>query len=80
MLLHMRGHRGIVKIDKAGDLIYMTYYMIDWDKVGQKLSDQKCVQCGAPMKEVEPAVDSKGSRYNGLVCHACRRVIWAKSA
>jgi uncharacterized protein with PIN domain len=69
----------VVKIQRAGDLVYWTYHMVDWTKVQQSRSSQKCVQCAGPMMKVEQVEDAKGSRYDGIVCHACKRVIWAKS-
>jgi uncharacterized protein with PIN domain len=68
----------LVKIERAGDLIYWSYHMVDWTKIQQSCSSQKCVQCGGPMMKVEQVEDAKGSRYDGIVCHACKRVIWAK--
>jgi len=68
-----------LKIEKAGDLIFLTYFMVDWTKVKQTDSDQTCMRCGGPMRQVEPAVDPKGNRFDGLVCHSCKQVIWAKS-
>lgn len=67
-----------MKVESAGDLIYWTYYMIDWNKVVQVQSDQRCAQCGEPMKRGEQAVDSKGNRFDCYVCHNDRRVIWLK--
>jgi DNA-directed RNA polymerase subunit RPC12/RpoP len=67
-----------VKVERSGDLIFWTYYMVDWGKVAQIPSDVKCLQCGEPMSNVEPVTDSKGKSYDGLVCHRCKRVIWVK--
>ena len=49
-----------MEIDDAGDLIFQTYYMVDWGKVGQSPSEDKCVSCGRPMMKVEPFRDRKG--------------------
>jgi DNA-directed RNA polymerase subunit RPC12/RpoP len=68
-----------VKIENAGDLIFFTYFMIDWEKVGQTPSDQKCAECGRSMMKSEPAVDSKGQKYDGYVCHTDKRLIWIKA-
>jgi len=68
-----------MKIENPGDLVFWTYHMIDWKKVRQSPSDQKCVQCGGQLIEVEPVSDSKGRNYDGFVCHACKRVIWVKT-
>jgi uncharacterized protein with PIN domain len=68
-----------VRIERSGDLIFWTYYMVDWEKTAQTPSDAKCVQCGGPMNNVEPVTDEKGRSFEGLVCHKCKRVIWAKA-
>lgn len=68
-----------MRIEKAGDLIFWTYFMIDWSKVEQSMSDQKCAECGEPMKKAEPAVDAKGQKYDGYVCHRDKRVIWVRA-
>ena len=68
-----------MRIERSSDLIYWTYFMIDWGKTEQYLSEQKCMQCGGPMKRVEPVTDKKGVSFDGLVCHSCRRVIWART-
>jgi hypothetical protein len=69
-----------VRIEKSGDLIYWTYFMIDWEKVKQTPSDVKCSECGSPMCLAEPAIDAKGNRYDGYVCHTDKRVVWVKGA
>jgi uncharacterized protein with PIN domain len=68
-----------MKIERPGDLIYLTYFMLDWGKVEQTDSDQRCTKCGGALRQVEPAIDPKGNRYDGLVCHSCKQVIWARS-
>lgn len=68
-----------MRVEKAGDLIYWTYYMIDWNKVKQEESGVKCADCGKPMKKTEPAVDAEGKSYDGYVCHSDKRVVWMKS-
>ena len=68
-----------MRVDNAGDLIYWTYFMVDWEKVGQVPSDQKCAQCGKIMLKVEPAVDPKGASYDGYVCHDDKRLVWVRS-
>ena len=67
-----------MKIEKAGDLIFWTYYMLDWKTVEQTPSGQKCVQCGGEMLRVGPMEDSKGKKYDGMVCHSCKLVLWVK--
>jgi uncharacterized protein with PIN domain len=69
-----------VKVEKAGDLVFWTYYMLDWGKVEQAQSDQKCVQCGHALARVGPVEDAGGRKYDGLACHTCKRVIWVRSA
>jgi hypothetical protein len=66
-------------VEKAGDLIFWTYFMIDWHKVKQEPSDMKCTECGQSMNRVEPAIDSKGQKYDGYVCHRDKRVVWVKA-
>ena len=68
-----------MRIEKAGDLIFMTYFMLDWSKVKQTPSEVKCADCGDPMSLGEPAIDSKGARYDGYVCHRDKRLIWVKA-
>jgi hypothetical protein len=58
--------------------MYLTYFMLDWEKMGQSPSDQKCAECGAPMSKTETVIDSKGRRYEGYVCHSDKRVTWIK--
>jgi uncharacterized protein with PIN domain len=67
-----------VRIRRAGDLIYWTYFMVDWKGVAQTPSDQVCVQCGKPMLKIGPVEDPKGRKFDGLVCHGCRRLLWAR--
>lgn len=68
-----------MRIERAGDLINWTYFMMDWEKVKQEPSDVRCADCGQPMNKAEPAIDSKGQRFDGYVCHNDKRVIWVKS-
>ncbi len=68
-----------MKVDKAADLMFWTYFMVDWSKVGQEPSDMKCAQCGKPMNQVEQAVDSSGKRFDGYVCHPDKRLIWVRA-
>lgn len=67
-----------MKIQRSGDLMYMTYFMLKWDQVAQTPSDRKCLGCGGLMNRVEDVTDDKGVRYYGLVCHACKTVIWSR--
>lgn len=68
-----------MKVEKPSDLIFWTYHMVNWTKAKQTPSVQKCVQCGREMMSVGPVEDSIGSKFEGLVCHSCKRVIWARS-
>jgi hypothetical protein len=68
-----------VRVEKAGDLIFMTYYMVDWNSAEQEHSEMTCAQCGGRMNRVEPIVDAAGRKFDGYVCHVDKRVIWAKA-
>lgn len=67
-----------VKVEHPGDLMYLTYYMINWEDARQSPSEQRCLQCGRPMQRVEAEVVREGLRYEGLVCHVCKRVLWVR--
>ena len=67
-----------MEIEDSGDLIYQTYFMMDWAKVEQWPSETRCMTCGGDMMSVEPARDKKGLVYEGLVCHKCKTVLWAR--
>ncbi|HLQ03542.1 MAG TPA: hypothetical protein VK114_01990 [Nitrososphaerales archaeon] len=67
-----------MRIDKAGDLVFWTYYMMDWEKVRQGSSTKPCMQCGRTMNTVETVTDRRGLAYEGLVCHSCKRLLWVK--
>lgn len=67
-----------MEIDDAGELIFRTYYMMDWKTVLQSSSDRRCITCGSEMKKVEPVRDKKGLVYEGLVCHNCKSIFWLK--
>lgn len=68
-----------MEIDEAGDLIYYTYYMVDWDKVKQVPSGEVCVSCRGKMYHIETIRDKKGRAYEGTVCHSCKTVLWVKT-
>jgi hypothetical protein len=68
-----------LKVDRADDLIFWTYFMIDWKKVEQTPSDQECSECGHPMSKAEEATDSKGQKFDCYVCHVDKRVIWLRA-
>jgi uncharacterized protein with PIN domain len=65
-------------VDNAGDLIYFTYYMLNWSSVKQIRSEDRCVTCGEPLNRLEIARDKKGQEYEGTVCHRCKTVLWVK--
>ncbi len=67
-----------MRIEKAGDLLYWTYFMVDWSKTKQEQSDVTCSECGDPMMRGEPAIDSDGHRYACYVCHRDKKVFWVK--
>jgi hypothetical protein len=69
-----------MRVESAGDLIYFTYFMVKWDDVKQERSDVSCTNCGRPMNRAEPAVDSKGQKYDCYVCHTDKQVVWVKTA
>ena len=71
--------RTFVRVEKPGDLIFMTYFMVDWNKAKQEPSELRCAQCGGLMNKVEPVEDATGKKYDGYVCHADKRVIWARA-
>ena len=78
MLFYREARSTVVKLERAGDLVYWTYHMLDWKALEQSPSDQKCVQCGEQMVTVGPVEDAGGSKYEGLACHSCRRVLWVR--
>jgi len=74
-----QGFRAEMKVERPEDLIYRTYYMIDWKQAAQRLSAQRCVNCKNEMSEVEALVEKGNQRYVGLVCHNCKQVIWIRA-
>ena len=67
-----------MEIKDSGELIYYTYYMVDWERVKQIQSREECVKCGKNMFLVEDVRDQKGREYEGHVCHHCKAVFWIK--
>jgi hypothetical protein len=67
-----------MEIDDSAALIHYTYFMMDWTKLSQAPSATKCFSCGESMMNVEPIRDKKGVVFDGLVCHKCKSVIWAR--
>ena len=68
-----------MRVENSSELIFWTYFMIDWKEVQQAPSDQKCSECGHTMNKSEPAVDRKDQRFDCYVCHTDKRVIWLKT-
>ena len=58
--------------------MFLTYYMVKWDEIQQEESNQKCTECGLPLKRTEKVTDGKGLSYEGYVCHRDRSVTWVK--
>ena len=58
--------------------MYLTYFMVKWDDVEQRESDQRCQLCGNPLSKTEEVVDQKGVRYEGYVCHSDKQVTWVR--
>ncbi|MDG6902626.1 MAG: hypothetical protein JRM80_11810 [Nitrososphaerota archaeon] len=59
--------------------MWLTYFMVKWDEVAQSESDQKCTDCGAPLKKTEPFTDGEGLSFEGYVCHRDKRVTWIRT-
>ncbi|MDA4126192.1 MAG: hypothetical protein OK452_03165 [Thaumarchaeota archaeon] len=59
--------------------MFLTYFMVNWEKMEQHQSDQKCTLCGGSMNRTEEVIDQKGLRYEGYVCHADKSVIWVRA-
>jgi len=71
---------GLVRVARAGDLMFATYFMVDWKKEKAGPSDQRCAQCGSNMGRLEASVDEGGAGYEGLVCHSCKRLTWVRKS
>jgi hypothetical protein len=67
-----------MEIEDSAALMYYTYHMMDWGTLSQKPSETRCLLCGEAMMEVEPIRDKKGVVFEGLVCHRCKTVLWAR--
>lgn len=59
--------------------MFLTYYMLKWNEIEQEDSDQRCTECGLPMKKTERVIDPKGLGYEGYVCHVDKRVTWVRA-
>ncbi len=58
--------------------MWLTYFMMKWEEIGQRESDQRCTLCGRPMMQTEVITDGKGVHYEGFVCHADKQVTWLR--
>ena len=67
-----------MKVEQAGDLMFLTYYMVNWKSEPQSPAGQKCSHCGKAMSRIEAIVGEKRGAYEGLVCHDCKRVTWMR--
>ena len=67
-----------MKVERAGDLMYVTYFMVNWKEEKEDPSDQRCAQCGSNMGRVEASVGEGEAGYEGLVCHSCKRLVWVR--
>ena len=67
-----------MEIEDSSSLVYMTYYMMNWEQVSQSPSTTICASCGGAMMAVEPARDKKGLVFDGLVCHKCKTILWSR--
>jgi uncharacterized protein with PIN domain len=68
-----------MKVERAGDLMFVTYYMVRWDEELQFSSREACAGCRNQMKRIEAEVGEKGLGYDGLVCHNCKRIVWVRN-
>ena len=69
-----------MKVKQAGDLIFMTYHMVDWKSEPQANSRRACSECGREMRMIVAEVGDKRVTYEGLACHSCKRLTWVKRA
>lgn len=67
-----------MRVERAGDLVFVSYFMIDWNREKQSASGRQCTQCGREMNSLEATVRTESPGYEGLVCHNCKRVTWVR--
>ena len=67
-----------MRIERAGDLMFVTYFMVNWEKEATVPSGRKCAECRREMGGLEAVVGSGEVEYEGLVCHSCKRLLWMK--
>lgn len=60
--------------------MFLTYFMVKWDDLGQQESDQRCAICGRKLMRTDLVTDEKGVNYEGFVCHGDRQVTWVRAA
>jgi hypothetical protein len=58
--------------------MFLTYFMLKWEDVGQSRSDQNCTLCGKPLMRTEVVTDEKNLGYEGYVCHQDKQVTWVR--
>ena len=58
--------------------MFLTYFMLKWEDVGQSTSDQNCTRCGKPLMRTEVVTDEKNVGYEGYVCHQDKQVTWVR--
>lgn len=58
--------------------MFLTYFMMNWDEVGQEVTGQRCTECGRFLSKTEVVEDGKGQKYEGYVCHTDKRVTWLR--
>lgn len=67
-----------MNVEHAGDLMFLTYFMVNWKKEPQTQTSQPCSDCGREMRSIVANVGDGHSEYEGLVCHQCKRVVWMR--
>lgn len=67
-----------MKVEHAGDLMFVTYFMVNWKEERESPSGKNCAECGRGMGRVEATTGESKSTYEGLVCHNCKRLVWLK--
>ena len=69
-----------VKVERAGDLAYVTYFMVNWNEEKASPAEQRCAQCGSNMVRLEASVGEGKESYEGIVCHGCKRLTWVRKS
>ena len=68
-----------MKVERAGDLMFVTYFMVNWKEERVSPSGKNCAECGRGMGRVEATTSESKSTYEGLVCHNCKRLVWLRT-